>query len=233
MSGHWWYVSWETNWAAGLEHPPMSSPHGLGFPTTWWLDSKGEPGRGCLQIFMTKPQSYILSLMQDPHSFHKPLPRGKRKEQTWAPSHCGGGSHPRAWGAKHTGVAFFGKYNLPDTVCPNWVCSYTRTRSTSFVFYISEQNQYQFSHPNQSVGIIFDSSLIPLPVNHGLGQFWPVTALRFIHFLSFLLVPKFKLPPPPTCQGFPKWSPLRWSQIVLLDYTRLDCTILDCTILVC
>lgn len=170
----------KTSWAAGLEHPHMSSPHGPAFPTIWWLDSKSEPperkqGRSCLQIFMTEPLSYILSLMQDPIRWYclKPLPRGKRKEKTWTTSHCAvDHTQEHEERNKHTGVAFFGKYSLPHTACPNWMCGHTHTCSTSFVFYITEQNQYRFSHPRENVGVIFDSSLFPLLVNLGLGQFW-------------------------------------------------------------
>lgn len=127
----------KTSWAAGLEHPHMSSPHGLGFPTIWWLDSKsGLPERkqgiclvwSCLQIFMTKPLSYILSLMQDPIHWYclKPLPRGKRKEKTWTTSHCAvDHTQEHEERNKHTGVAFFGKYSLPHTAFPNRMCSHS------------------------------------------------------------------------------------------------------------
>lgn len=45
LSPIWWLVlavSWDISWGCWLGTPTLASSCGLGFLTTWWLDSKGE-----------------------------------------------------------------------------------------------------------------------------------------------------------------------------------------------
>lgn len=137
-----------------------------------------EPGRRCVKFFMTKPRSCMLSFIywnpfMDAVTSPFPDSRGGNKYRR---HHTLGavlvtlkstrnGINVQAWPSFQNAVFHI-------QCAPNWICSYTQTCSTPFVFYINEQNQRQFSCPRQNIGIIPDSSLslTPFPINHQAGS---------------------------------------------------------------
>lgn len=228
MSGHWWYVGRETGWAAGLKHPHMSSPHGLGFPTIWWRESKGKsPERKLSPDFCDQAselQSYYhLSGTPIIGAFTSPFPeaRGRNKHGPHLAVAIAHTQEHEEWN-KHTSVALFGKYDLPHTVCPPSECVVTLkpappplcSRSVSKISVSSVTRTKMLSLSLRALSSPFQWIM-------GWVNTDPMTALRVIDFLSFLLVPKLRPPPPPSCQDFSKWSPIHLFQIMQPYYTKL------------
>lgn len=123
---------------------------------------------------------------------------------------------------KHTSVALFGKYDLPHTVCPPSECVVTLKPAPPPLCSRSV-SKISISSVTWTKMLSLSLTALSSPFQWIMG--WvntdPMTALRVIDFLSFLLVPKLRPPPPPSCQDFSKWSPIHLFQIMQPYYTKL------------
>lgn len=158
-------VGWDLSWGCWSEHPHMCSPCGLGFPTRWWLCSKGKyperenQSRELHVLFQLYLGSWAMSFSPCyiHGGRHGGLPRVKKRE---AKMHI---FLQRQWGCAQTHGTGFNVAIWVKTICTEAILQRLKSKCVQGLGRKeNEESRLLFTYGSYSVSLHFVREIFSL-----------------------------------------------------------------------